>query len=120
MYLVYKNGEGSPTLQRLEIGSVLSSGSGLVLIVSLPVTPKCDILESIINPTIFQVRSGHDAATSRCIDKIVELDCATLTLSVGPLGGNGASGSRVTFENKAVDFGLFNDLCTELSGVAKQ
>ena len=118
-YVVGQNDEGSPTLQGLEIGSVLSGGPGLVLIASLPVTPKCDVLERIVDPTVLQVRGGHDSATSRCINEVVELDCAAFTLGVGPLGGNGTSASRVTFENKAVDFGFFNNLGTELSGVTE-
>ena len=107
-------------MQRLEIGSVLSGGPGLVLVASFPVTPKRDVLESIVNPTVLQVRGGHNAATSRRIDEVVELDRAALTLGVGPLGSNGTGGSWITLKNKAVDLGLFNDLGTELSGVAKQ
>jgi hypothetical protein len=113
------NGEGSLTLQRLEIGSVFSVGPGLVLVAPFPVTPKCGVFESVINLAVLQVRRGHNAATSRCINEVVELDRAAFTLDVGPLGGCRTSGIWVTFENEAVDFGLFNDLGTELSSVTE-
>ena len=70
---------------------VLSIGTLGVLASSLPITPACDILQSLVELSVFHVFGGHYARPTTSVNKIIEAYRASGTVFAFPSRRNRAA-----------------------------
>src|ERR1700722_8481901 len=113
------------TCQCLEKRNILPTCALSILTSTFPVTPVCDIFQSLIILPILHVFGGHQARPSTCIYKIFESYHGRAAIFAGPSGGNWSPRNVVLeicrcillvqgHEVKCVDFDAIKDFRTTL------
>lgn len=108
------------TSKTLDPNGVLPVRVRFVTSTLLPITPKCNILQTFIIASVLEVLGGHDTVSARSIDEVFEGYVAFAALAICINNRGGPTSGVVVLEPDGENFGIFKYLDARDFSMAKQ